>query len=118
MIKVRRLDDNHDWMFGFGLHNYAEQSEAISQCVKTRLWSFINDWFLDLDYGLPWLEKTGRNVNLDDWEVKIKRQVLETIGVVKILSYSSHFDPETRIFTVTIGYLDMYNKEHNISYSR
>ena len=53
--RVRRLDKNHDWTFGQGFSNYATESDAIAQNVQTRLWSFANDWFLDLEHGLPWL---------------------------------------------------------------
>ena len=53
-VRVRRLDKNHDWTFGQGFSNYASESEAIAQNVQTRLWSFTNDWFLDLEHGLPW----------------------------------------------------------------
>ena len=57
--RVRRLNKEHDWTFGQGFSNYATESDAIAQNVQTRLWSFANDWFLDLEHGLPW-GKYGR----------------------------------------------------------
>lgn len=117
-MRVRRLDANHDWTFGQGFANYAGESEAIAQCVQTRLWSFVNDWFLDLEHGLPWLEQMERAVNLADWEIKIKQQVLETIGVEKITAYHANFDPETRRLTVEIGYLDIYGNTHQSRYQQ
>lgn len=59
-MKVRRLDDNHDWTFGSGRADYATQSEAISQSVLTGLLSLRNDWFLNPDHGLRWIDYLKR----------------------------------------------------------
>lgn len=80
MIKVRRLDHNHDWTFGQGRANYADHSEGIAQNVQCRLWSFANDWFLDLDHGLPWIEKMGRAVDLSELEMQVKNKCLKPKG--------------------------------------
>lgn len=114
--RVRRLDKNHDWTFGQGFSNYATESDAIAQNVQTRLWSFTNDWFLDLDHGLPWLEQMGRGVNLAEWEIKIKRHVLETDGVVKIIDYQATLDPDSRKLTISITYEDIYRKQQTAFY--
>ncbi|EPM4783636.1 hypothetical protein [Providencia stuartii] len=42
-MKVRRLDDNHDWCFGRGRADYNIRSEAIAQSVLTRLLSLKQD---------------------------------------------------------------------------
>ncbi len=44
-MRVRRLDDNHDWTFGKGRADYAGESEGIRQSVITRLLSLYRDWF-------------------------------------------------------------------------
>ncbi|HDR1925782.1 TPA: hypothetical protein QB638_002198 [Pasteurella multocida] len=115
-MRVRRVDKNHDWTFGNSFNSYANQSEAIAQCVKTRLWSFANDWFLDLEHGLPWLEKMGRAINLNELELKVKRQVLETQGVKQLTHYESNFNADERTLTVTIDYLDIYGTSHSAVY--
>ncbi|AOF54425.1 hypothetical protein BKG91_09345 [Rodentibacter caecimuris] len=115
-MRVRRLDKNHDWTFGQGFVNYASESEAIAQNVQTRLLSFANDWFLDLNHGLPWLEQMGHNVNLSDWEIRIKRHVLQTEGVIKITEYESIFDPDTRQLKITISYQDIYGQQQTARY--
>lgn len=106
-MRVRRLDQHHDWTFGQSFSNYAVKSEAIAQNVKTRLLSFERDWFLNLDHGLPWLAQMGKSVDLNRFEMLIKKQVLETDGVVKITSYQANVD-EQRKLTVEIGYEDVY----------
>ena len=115
-MKVRRLDKNHDWTFGQGFNSYATDSEAIAQNVQTRLWSFEKDWFLDLEHGLPWLEDMGRNANLEQLEIRIKRQVLETEGVVKITNYHAFLDPDNRQLNIQIEYEDIYQNMHQGRY--
>lgn len=115
-MKVRRIDSNHDWTFGQGFSNYVTESDAIAQNVQTRLWSFTNDWFLDLEHGLPWFEQMGRGVNMADWEIKIKRYVLETEGVNKIINYQANFDADTRKLTISIDYQDIYGQQQTARY--
>ena len=115
-MRVRRLDKNHDWTFGQSFANYANESEAVAQCVQTRLWSFTNDWFLDLDHGLPWLEQMGRRVDLSGWEMRIKRHVLETYGVRRISNYAADFNPETRKLTINIDYIDIFGEKQTALY--
>ena len=57
MTQVRRLDDDHDMTFGYGLGCIAERSEACAQNVKTRLLLLEGEWFMDLTAGVPWLQK-------------------------------------------------------------
>lgn len=106
-MRVRRLDKNHDWTFGQGVNNYARESEAIVQCVKTRLWSFVNDWFLDLEHGMDWLYLKER-ANLDAIELAVKKQVLQTEGVERITSYHANLESNSRIITISVDYLDIY----------
>lgn len=114
-MRVRRLDQNHDWTFGQGYSNYATQSEAIAQCVKTRLWSFINDWFLDLEHGLPYLEITGRNTDLNRLEMQVKRQVLSIDGLLVINDYQAEINSETRHLTLTVSYTDIYGTQSTVN---
>lgn len=116
MTTVRRLDRNHDWTFGQGLNNYATTSESVAQRVQTHLWSFLGDWFLDLEHGLPWLEKMGRNVDLPQLELMIKRCVLSTDGVREITDYQVNLDETNRALTVRITYQDIYQRTQMAEY--
>ncbi|WP_281773684.1 hypothetical protein [Haemophilus parahaemolyticus] len=110
-MRVRRLDSNHDWTFGQGINNYARESEAIAQCVKTRLWSFVNDWFLNLEHGMDWLYLKEK-ANLDAIELAVKKQVLQTKGVVRITDYHAELDPNSRVITISVDYLDIYGERN------
>lgn len=116
-MRVRRVDQHHDWTFGQGHSNYAIESEAIAQNVKTRLWSFTQDWFLDLEHGLPWLDQAGKRVNRVELDIKLKRYVLETEGVAYIKDYQADFLPDTRVLTINIDYVDIFETPHTVSYA-
>ncbi|MDH2927215.1 hypothetical protein FW755_11140 [Lonepinella koalarum] len=113
---VRRLDKNHDWTFGQGMNNYATESESIKQRVQTRLWSFTNDWFLDLEHGVPWLELMGRNVDWSKLEKEVKNCVLRTDGVASIVDYSTDLDVDTRKLIIQIEYQDIYYQTNTVTY--
>ena len=59
----------------------------------------------------------GRGVNMADWEIKIKRYVLETEGVSKITDYQANFDPDSRKLTISIDYQDIYGQQQTARYT-
>lgn len=81
---VSGLTGDGDWRFGKGRAVYLRRSDAIQQNVVTRLRSFVNDWFLDVSNGLPWVDMLGTR----DQEKRILREieasVLSTEGVKRI----------------------------------
>ena len=86
-MRVSRLI-NDDWTFGKGLANYTADSDAIRQNVITRLRSFKNDWFLDVEANIDWLNILGNRNNQETIESEIRRVTLETEGVLTI----DHFE--------------------------
>ncbi|MDN7790435.1 hypothetical protein QZM66_22995 [Burkholderia contaminans] len=113
-MRVRRLDANGDWTFGRGRADYADRSESVAQRVTTRLRSFRGDWFLDLDHGLPWIERMERGNERDRLEGDIKRQILGTEGVAQTLAFDTSVDVKTRRMTVVVTIRDIYGDEAEI----
>lgn len=101
-MKVRRLDRNDDWTFGQGHANYADGSESTSQRVRTRLQSFLGDWFLDLAYGMPWLDDFERPANLPDLERAARITTLQTSGVAQLDELDLVLDP-SRLLVMTVS---------------
>jgi hypothetical protein len=99
-MKVRRLDRADDWTFGQGHANYADGSESTSQRVRTRLQSFLGDWFLDLSYGMPWLDDFERPGNLPDLERAARITILQTSGVAQLDELDLVLDPD-RLLVMT-----------------
>ncbi len=107
-MRVRRIDKDGDWTFGRGRNSYAATSESVAQRVRTRLQSFIGDWFLDLDHGLPWFARMEKPADLAVLEADVKRCVLETPGVQTLTTFSIVLDPDTRKCTIAVNGTDIY----------
>ena len=114
-MKVRRLDKNHDWTFGAGLVNYALDSEAISQRVKTALLSLFADWFMDMEHGIKWFNHLLKNPDLQTMETELKTSILHVNGIVRLTNFGISMDVDTRNCTVTVSYIDMFDEENEVS---
>ena len=113
-MKVRQLDSNHDWTFGNGLANYATESDAIKQCVKTILLSFRYNWFLDEDHGINWHAYFVKNPDVPVMEADIKRHILEVEGVSTLQNLELQLNTITRQMIITVRYTDIYGQSSTV----
>ncbi|MBD2796048.1 hypothetical protein ID856_05775 [Xenorhabdus sp. 18] len=114
-MRVRRLDDNHDWTFGSGRSDYAIKSEAIAQSVQTRLLSLYNDWFLDPEHGVKWFDYLQKNPNLMVMESELKSTVLNTLGVQEITYFDIKIDTDSRKSLIEVAYIDIYGNKNEVN---
>lgn len=114
-MRVRRLDENHDWTFGKGRNNYAQESEAIRQCVMTRLLSLYGDWFQNPDAGVRWFDYLAKNPSLRSLEVELKGVVLNTEGVAELVEFALSLNSDTRKLTVSLDYIDIYDSTQGVT---
>jgi len=80
-MSVSGLTTAGDWRFGQGRAVYLKRSAEIRQNVITRLRSFTDDWFADINAGLPWLDMLGTKNNQARILREVERTVLRTPGV-------------------------------------
>jgi hypothetical protein len=80
---VRGLDKNHDWTFGNGKQDYRVDQLCVEQNCKTRLMSFVNDCFFDVNAGIDWWNLLSRGTE-EQLLTAIKGVILNTDGVVGI----------------------------------
>ena len=101
-MKTRAIDTAGDWQFGRGIQSYVTEKNALKQNLSTRLKSWKNDCFFDMDSGVDWgnFMDIGRKVFLD---IDIKRVILQTEGVLRISSYASTLDADARSLVVTVS---------------
>lgn len=78
---VAGLSKDQDWQFGRGKATYLVNRAAVRQNVVTRLRSWKDDWFLDVEAGLDWLTLLGTRGNRDNLTRAIEREVTTTEGV-------------------------------------
>lgn len=95
----RALTTAGDWTFGKGLNSFAHNRDAIVLNVKTRLRSWRGDCFFALAEGVDYsnyLDK-GTKGFLDS---HIKRVILMSEGVLRIVSYESVLREDSRGVTI------------------
>ena len=116
---VRRLDDNHDMTFGQGIANMAQDAESVAQRVKTRLLLLFNEWFLDTDAGVPYLQDVAiKPANLPLAEAVVKQAILDTDGILEIRSFTITLDPNTRRLTVQATVATIYDSLADIKVTK
>lgn len=105
-MKYRMLDADGDYVFGRGKHAYLEGGEAVAQAVKTRLLLLLGEWWEDLEEGLPLWTKIvgtrGTEKQLQAVDLIFKDRIYNTLGVKRILNYTSSFKNRAYIFTAAI----------------
>jgi len=105
----RRLDSSSDWTFGFGLSNFAQDSdEAIGLNLKTRILSWVGDCPWDIGAGIDWkarLDKGQQAALLAD----LRSLILQTDGVVDANSVSVDFDPISRGMSIAYDVVTIFS---------
>ena len=114
-MKVRKIDESHDWTFGHNQSDFVENSLAIKQSVLTAVLSVRGDWFLNLDHGVDWVNYLGRASNLNALENDLKRNVLAVNGVTRINDLNLDLQRESRKATIDLTYSDMYGNQESVS---
>lgn len=96
---MRALDSAWDWTFGRGKQNYLSNLDALKQSISTRLKQWKGNCFFATDEGVDWKNylDIGTKGLLD---LDIKRVILQTGGVLKISSYESTLDLDSRAVSI------------------
>lgn len=130
-MKYRKEDENHDMTFGQGLSNFwVDEREGVAQAVRSRLLLFSGEWFLDTSEGMPWggfaltpfTIQEGRVLGLKYSEaiqdIAIKTRVINTPGVSFIDNYTSVFDGNSRLFSVSMTVKTIFGEDFILKTSR
>jgi hypothetical protein len=107
-MRVRALDDDHDWLFGQSGNDYLQGNAAIAQNINTRLNSFLGNCYFDLTAGIDWFNLLGGKDQLPI-TLAISTTILNTDGVTGLVQLSSDLDSITRNLTVTYKVQTVYS---------
>lgn len=106
-MTVRRLDENGD-IVTRGSVFLTGQSE-VEQTIRTRLRLFLGEYFRDITDGTPWFEQIlGKGASMSAREAALRNRIVRTPGVVRLTSFSTDFDLNTRKYSVTVGALTTF----------
>ncbi len=112
----RALGTDNDWTFGKGKENYLFGQDAIAQNVRTRLLSFLNDCFFDMNAGVDWFTYFGTPNTSQEIILKSRAVILQSYGVVSVNSVNLTVDRVTRgcLLTYNINTIYTINFTENL----
>lgn len=114
-MTVRRLDPVTGDIITSGEQQFIGGREEIAQTVKTRLALFLGEYFRDITAGTPWYEQIlGKFTSLDVAESALRVRIASTAGVIRLTSFDTDFDINSRTYTVTAGILTTYGVDEVI----
>lgn len=76
--------------------------DAIQQHLTQRLKTFMNEWFLNYNIGIPYFEQILiKNPNYVIIDSVFKKEILETPGVIELLEFDLDLNTSTRLLSLT-----------------
>lgn len=64
-------------------------TETVAQRLKIRLLTWRAEWFLDLGYGVPYMDVIGKKVPKSRVDSILQQEILAERGVKEIVSFTS-----------------------------
>lgn len=99
-----KLDDNNDLVFEDGDLVFTRGIDAVVQSCRIALQMFQEEWFLDLDAGLPyWQNILGfkPSVAIAAARIFVARELRLVEGVLEILKLDVTYDGSLRTLLIT-----------------
>ena len=110
-MKYRKQDSSGDMVFGNGLLDfYIDSPEAVGQAVETRLKLWTGEWFIDITEGTEYQTNVLGTGKSESAGPVIRQRILETDGVVEILSFDLNINAGTRALKVTARIKTIYGQ--------
>jgi hypothetical protein len=103
-MTVRRLDESTGDIVTRGRQFITGDNtqEEIAQTIKTRLRLFSGEYFRDVTDGTPWFQVIlDKNATLAARDAAIKQRIVQTDGVLQLVTFETDYDISSRGFTVS-----------------
>lgn len=91
----------HDLVFINGeCPTTGDRVDVVIQRLYIRLRTFLGEWWLNVEYGVPWLERIlGQKGNKSTVDMVIQEQILAEAGVAQISYFTSSYDNPSRTYS-------------------
>jgi len=100
----RALGENNDLILQNGSFLTVSDAAQVVQHVRTRLLFYTNEWFLDIQAGVPYFERIFvKPADLADIESILKVQILQTPGVETLTEFNMAYNETTRALDVAFS---------------
>jgi len=92
---------SHDLQIVNGKFVRVNGAQEVRQRVKVAIWHYIQEYFLNVPNGVPWYEQIlGRKSGTLIVSKILRRRILTTPGVVRIIEFFVEFDNITRTLNI------------------
>lgn len=97
--------ETHDVVFvNGGAPVTSTEQDNVAQRLKITLQTFLGEWFLDTNVGVPYFESIfGKVVNKGSVDLILQNKILADAGVIEMVSFSSSVDTATRVYSMTFS---------------
>lgn len=98
-MKIRKNDQNNDWLFGYSKATYyIDNATGVAQKIKTRLLEWTNDCFFNKPAGIDYRVRMGQRGQRSALDADIKRIIEGVEEVVALIEYnSSLYDRDLKV---------------------
>lgn len=104
-----KLDTNGDLDLTGSTMNLISGAEALRQRVEIKLKLWTGDWFLDTEFGTPYLGRIlGKQLTLSGAIAAIRQSVLEVNEVTGIVNLTYQYNAQQRILSVQMEINSIY----------
>lgn len=104
---IRAIDSMGDWVFGKGRQSFVRDLEGLKVDLITRLKSWKGDCFFDTAAGVDY--NNFLDIGTQEFlERDIKRVILQTPDVIKIISFASELNRNDRNLTIETEIVTIY----------
>lgn len=90
---------NDDIVIENGDLKLVQNSDAVAQYLRARLFTFLGEWFLDKSIGIPYFEEIfKKNINTVVVDSILKEKILTCPGIIELLEFNWDITSERRLF--------------------
>lgn len=115
-MRTYALDSNNNLIIDKGRFVIVEDGAAVAVKVRSRLLTYLGEWYLDENAGVPYFQQIFKKpVDLDNVESILKQVILQTDGVESLTEFSSSYDGTSRGFTVDAKVKTVYGTIEEIT---
>lgn len=86
---IRGLDSDHDWQFGRSIQDFKRDQAAIMENIQTRLLSWVNDCFFDINAGVDWRRLLAAPSTQAELVLSCRAVIMQSYGVVAMRKMSA-----------------------------
>jgi len=79
-----------------------DYAESVQQRIIVRLRTFLGEWFLDTNLGVPYVQTIlSKGTSKQTIDAILQQTILETDGVMSITDFSSEINQSTRYYKMS-----------------